>query len=219
MKSLIFLFTILVLAGFSQVDTFAQEQQTETATTTQETQTRTQTSTVAKPRPFPDTLNVADQFLYAIDKSSNFREYKVIRQEWMSKLRSNVLDTLVTLKNDLKTSNNTVSEKSTEITSLQEELKNLQGKLDQKNSFAFLGFLVSKKAYDTIMWTIIISLFVALGIMIFAFRKSFAVTSQTRKDLNEVKDEFENFRKKALKSKEEAVRQLYDELNKYKNRS
>jgi uncharacterized protein YlxW (UPF0749 family) len=110
-----------------------------------------------------------------------------------------------------------IQEKTKIIDSLQSEINSAKSDLIKKNSFKFFGIMVSKAGYDSIMWTIIIGLLICLGFMFAAFRRSHSVTSQTKKDLNEVKEEFESFRKKALKSKEEVVRQLYDELNKYKN--
>jgi hypothetical protein len=233
----IYIFSALAIIGLSSVKLAAQDQQQETQvlTTSQETQTQnpvqvqnqtdvqqqpqtTQTPVAPKPKTFPQDLSITDQFGYAIEKSSNFQDYKVIKQTWMSKLKSNTLDTLLTLKTNLKSSKVLIEEKNKSIESLRSELNTSQSELKQKNSFRFFGIMVSKAGYDSIMWTIIIGLLVSLAFMFAAFRRSFAVTSQTRKDLTEVKDEFESFRKKALKSKEEAVRQLYDELNKYKNK-
>jgi hypothetical protein len=228
MKLNIIILSILTLSSLSVFEIPAQDQQPESqpvsnnqetkpATITQENQSQTQTPPSPKPKPFADTLNIADQFSFAIDKSSNFQDYKVIRQGWMSKLRINTLDTLSTLKSNLNSAREQILMKSTTVDSLQSALNSTQSDLKMKNSFKFFGIMVSKSGYDSIMWSIIIGLIVCLGFMFAAARRSIAVTSQTKKDLNEVKEEFEIFRKKALKSKEEAVRQLYDELSKYKN--
>lgn len=171
-----------------------------------------------RPKPYPEGLSIPDQFTYVVEKSSNFQDYKVIKQNWMSKLRENTLDTLFSVRNELELSRISETEKCRIIDSLRSDLNSVQMELKEKNSFGLLGIMVSKTAYDSIMWTIIAGLLVALGLMFAAFKRSYAVTNQTRREINEVKEEYEEFRKKALKSKEEAVRQLYDELNKYKNR-
>jgi DNA mismatch repair ATPase MutS len=44
------------------------------------------------------------------------------------------------------------------------------------------------------------------------------VTSKTKSDLNEIKDEYEDYRKRALVREQEVVRELYDEILKYKNK-
>ncbi|MCB8999021.1 MAG: hypothetical protein H6540_02990 [Bacteroidales bacterium] len=233
MKFFIPVLLIILFLGISDYVSYAQDStqnastnqsavtatnQTASETSSAAKENKTDNSTVSVSKPFPDDLDVLGQFDYAIDKSSNFREYKVIRQAWVTRLKSNTLDTLSRLKSQINTSGKIIAEKTSSIDSLQSELKITNAKLEAKNSFSFFGIMVSKAGYDTIMWSLIIGLLVALGLMIGVFRRSYAVTSQTRKDLNEVKEEFENFRKKALKSKEEAVRQLYDELSKYKNR-
>jgi hypothetical protein len=237
MKFYLYVLTALTISVIFPMGLSAQDQQEETqsVTTNQQevtqpqaqtqtptekpVQTQTQTQTISlRNKPFPDDLNIADQFGYAIDKSSNFQDYKVIKQTWIAKLRTNVLDSVLTLKTNLKSSEVLILEKNKTIESLKSEVNSLQSELEQKNSFSFLGIMLSKKGYDSIVWFIIIGLLIVIGFVFAAFRRSHAVTSQTKKDLVEVKDEFENFRKKALKSKEEAVRQLYDELNKYKNK-
>ena len=232
---LIFSFFILVFSN-----NFAQEQQpiNQTGQSTQVTQTpaspassqaqtpveakpatsQSQTSTVNKQKPFADELNIGDQFNYAIDKSSNFQDYKVIKQAWVTKLKANTLDTLAALKSNLNTVKDQLNQKTETIEGLRAELTNAQTEILEKNSFSLIGIMLSKAAYDSIMWSIIIGLFVALGFLAAAFKRSYSVTAQTKKDLNEAKEEFESYRKKALKSKEEAVRQLYDEINKYKNK-
>ena len=75
---------------------------------------------------------------------------------------------------------------------------------------------MNKIAYDAVMWTIRSALLILAGFLFLLFKRSYKVTRQTKKDLQELKDEFEDFRKKALKSKEEAVKMIYDELKKYK---
>ncbi len=229
-----YIFIILIITGLFTIKLNAQDvpQETQSTTINQEeqsqpqsqpvsqsqTQPKVQTPSVPKLKPFPDTLNIPAQFDYAIDKSGNFQDYKVIKKTWMSQLKLNTLDSIQTLKTNLKSSENLIQEKNKTIESLRSELNTTQSELKEKNSFGFFGIMVSKTGYDTIMWSIIIGLLIALGFLFIAFRRAYVVTGQTRKDLNDVKDEFEDFRKKALKSKEEVVRQLYDELNKYKNK-
>jgi len=221
-------FFLLALSGLFAGSLIAQDnqQQSQEYTSTQqeqsqtqaETQTKAATYTAPKPKPFPDELSIEEQFSYTIDKSSNFQEYKVIRQTWITKLKANTVDTLISLKANLKTTKDLVQEKITDIETLQSEINTAQEELKKKNSFSLFGIMLSKTGYDSIMWSVIIGLLIAIGFGFVAFRRSYSITLQTKKDLNDVKEEFESFRKKALKSKEEAVRQLFDELSKYKNK-
>ena len=219
MKKIEIILTALLFTGFTLTDIAAQDMQTQSGTAVTDTaKTQPAAGFVPRPKPFPEDLNIADQFTYAIDKSSNFQDYKTIKVAWMTKLKANTLDTLNRIQSGLNSSLTQIQQKNAEIQTLQTDLGNVRADLKAKNSFGFLGIMVSKSGYDSIMWGIIIGLLVALGFMIAAFRRSYAITAQTKKDLEEIKEEFETFRKKALKSKEEAVRQLYDELQKYKGR-
>jgi DNA repair exonuclease SbcCD ATPase subunit len=218
MKKLILLiaFFAIAITGVSVIS--AQENQQQTTTSADSAKGQVQSTAVYRPKPFPEDISLADQFAYAIDKSSNFQDYKTIKMAWMSKLRTNTLDTLNRLKTDIKNVSTQIQQKNKDIEALQTDLGNVRTELKEKNSFSFFGILVSKSGYDSIMWGIIICLIVALGFAVAAYRRSISVTNQTKKDLDEIKVEFETFRKKALKSKEEAVRQLYDELQKYKGK-
>ena len=229
MKFLLYAYVTAVMLTIFSVTGIAQEQQTQETSTTNQNQNTTTTETqtqqepaktqpVYRPKPFADTLDIEGQFSYAIDKSSNFQDYKVIKQNWILKLKQNTLDTMDFFKSNLNSAIRSVQVKNSTIDSLGRENLALKTQLNEKNSFSFFGIMVSKSGYDSIMWAIISGLIVALALLFLAFKRSFAVTVQTKKDLIDVKEEFESFRKKALKSKEEAVRQLYDELNKYKNR-
>jgi hypothetical protein len=219
MKKIVLLTAFLAIAFTGISVLFAQDNQVQNVSASDSAKEQVQSTTVYRPKPFPEDLSIAGQFTYAIDKSSNFQDYKTIKLAWMNKLMTNTLDSLNRLQTDLKTASSQIQQKNRDIEAMQADLGNVRSELKEKNSFSFFGILVSKSGYDSIMWGIIIGLLVALGFAVAAFRRSIAVTNQTRKDLEEIKLEFEAFRKKALKSKEEAVRQLYDELQKYKGKN
>ena len=64
------------------------------------------------------------------------------------------------------------------------------------------------------VWSIVILLLIALLVFIFQFKNGKVVASQAKTDLSKLQDEFEEFRKKALKREQEMMRKLQDELNK-----
>ena len=61
---------------------------------------------------------VAGQFDYAIEKSSKYEEYRVVRTNWLYKLKSNVLDSLANLES-------TISQKNAKIDSLNNQITTL----------------------------------------------------------------------------------------------
>ena len=195
-----------------------QAQSTQSPQSTQTTQEVQPVRIIAKP--FVDSGKIEQQFNYLIEKSNLFQDYRVIKLSWISTFRNRLTDSLKNLRGNIYTNSTLITEKTILIDSLNLQLKATNEKLTtaltEKNSFRFLGILVSKTTYDAIMWVIILILLTALVFLFLLYKRSFIVISQANKDLEETRLEFEDFRKKALKSKEDAVRVIFDELKKYK---
>ncbi|MBQ4821203.1 tRNA (guanine-N1)-methyltransferase [Aquimarina sp. MMG016] len=162
--------------------------------------------------------NIEKQFDIVIKKSSRYQEYKVIKQVWINKLKSNTIDTIKTLESKLKTTNLEIAEQKSTITGLQESLaktnENLANITNEKDSMSFFGASVAKSGYKTIMWSIIGALLALLGFFIFKFKNSNAVTVQAKKALAETEAEFEDHRRRALEREQKVMRKLQDEINK-----
>lgn len=167
---------------------------------------------------------ITNQFEFIYKKSGNYRSegkrYEVVRVLSLDKLRKNVLDTLKVYaqkENDLKA---TIAGHETTITSLNEKLdettKNLAGVTEEKDSMSFLGMLVSKGTYNSILWTIIMGLLGLLLFFIYKFRRSNILTQEAKTSLAEVEEEYEDHRRRALEREQRISRQLQDEINKYK---
>mgnify|MGYP000848115552 CR=1 FL=1 len=70
--------------------------------------------------------------------------------------------------------------------------------------------------FKTIMLSIIGGLVLFLLFFISKFKQSISITKQTKSNLKEVEDEYEEHRKKALEREQKVMRRLQDELNKQK---
>ena len=167
---------------------------------------------------------ITNQFEFIYKKSGNYRSdgkrYEVVRIISLDKLRQNVLDTLEVYakkESELKT---TISGHETTIASLNKKLedttKNLAGVTEEKDSMSFLGILVSKGTYNTILWTVIAGLLGLLLFFIYKFRRSNILTQDAKTSLSEVEEEYEDHRRRALEREQKISRQLQDEINKYK---
>ena len=172
-----------------------------------------------------DSGTIDSQFEYVFRKSGNFRgtngqAYEAVKQAWLLKLKSNVLDSLKTTYKNLEDSKNTVDGQAKEIADLKSKLTNTQTTLDQtnteKNNMALLGMQTSKTNYNVIMWGIVAGLFALLLFFIFKFKSSNALTKGAKLKLEEVETEFEEHRRIALEREQKVRRQLQDEINKNK---
>lgn len=171
-------------------------------------------------KPFVERETIENQFNFVFDKSYKFEEFKSIRIPWFLALKSHVLDSLKTLKKDLKKTQSLARAKDTQLDSLRSAWEKSKQELNtvtnEKDSFRLLGMLMSKSSYNSLVWFTILALAALLLIFILLFKRSNAITSQTKTSLSEVKEEFETFRKRALEREERMARKHLDEMNKYK---
>jgi len=86
----------------------------------------------------------------------------------------------------------------------------------QIESISFIGIQFKKETFKTIMLSIIGVLAALLFLFITKFKSSNSVTTQTKLNLKEVEDEYEDHRKRALEREQKVMRRLQDELNKQK---
>jgi len=167
---------------------------------------------------------INSQFDFIYKKSGNYRadgkRYEVVRTVSLDKLRQNVLDSLKGFNQKIVELNTTISGHESTISSLngklEETTNNLAGVTEEKDSMSFLGILVSKATYNTILWSVIFGL---LGLMLFfmyKFRRSNILTQEAKTSLSEVEEEYEDHRRRALEREQKISRQLQDEINKYK---
>jgi hypothetical protein len=169
-----------------------------------------------------DTASLKQQIDYVIQKSTTYEQYKVIKIEWVNKLRSHILDSLNKSRKQLQLSQNAVSLGQKSIDSIKASLDLTQSQLTkitrEKNSIKFLGFYISKLGYNSLMFSIFIALAVMLGIMIFLFRRSNIVAKTIRQEFEELKVEFETHRLRSREREEKMARRHLDEILKYKEK-
>lgn len=167
----------------------------------------------------PNTIE--NQFIKIYRKSNNWQEYKMIKRPTFLSFQKRVLDSVTILKKDAVVKQQKINEQTTTITSLNDKISelntNLTASLENKDSISLLGIQMSKTAYNSLLWSIILGLLAGLVFFIFRFKNSNTVTKEKTTTLAEVEEEFEQFRKRTLEKEQKLRRQLHDEIN--KNRS
>ena len=171
-----------------------------------------------------DKGSIDSQFEYVFKKSGNYRSegkrYEVVRIISLEKLRKNVADSINEFIKKAATLKSTIATHESTILSLNEKLENTTNNLanvtEEKDSMSFLGISVSKVAYNTILWSIILALLGLMLIFMFKFRRSNILTQEAKSSLTELEEEYEDHRRRALEREQKVNRQLQDELNKQK---
>lgn len=164
-----------------------------------------------------ETGTIENQIDFLIKGSNNYQDYKVIKKASLFQLKSNILDSLSSVGQSLALSQSKVKEQNATITSLNSQMSGLQTDLDktnaEKGSISFLGMQMNKGAYQGLMWAIIAGLCGLLALFVLRFKQSHSVTSQARKDLEDLQKDYEDHRKRSLEREQKAMRKLQDVLN------
>lgn len=167
-----------------------------------------------------DKGSIDNQFEYVITRSNNYQDFKVVKKTWLYTLKAHTIDSLKAVHKDLADTKILVDTQAKEISDLKSSLESTQTNLEntrsEKDNIGLFGAQMSKGSYKTIMWLIIASLLALLGLFIYKFNNSNAVTRQAKKNLADIEEEFEEHRKTAVEREQKVRRQLQDEINKQK---
>ncbi len=167
--------------------------------------------------------SIGEQFEFAINKSNNYndakgRAYEVIRRTMLLNLKTNAVDSLNAVKAKLKSTSSIVSAQEKEINTLKTTLSETQNTLtatnEEKDSMSFFGKLMSKTAYNVLMWSIIGTLLGLLLFFIFRFKNSNAITKSAKNMQAKLENELKEQKRVSLEREQKIKRQLQDEINK-----
>ena len=169
---------------------------------------------------FIDTGSVNEQFENLIQNSNKYQDYKVVKLNWLLKLKSNINDSILASKEDILKATNTINKQKKIIDSINTSFSTTKNEIatlkNQITTISFFGIDFEKGLFKTIMLSIIGGLILFLLFFVSKFKQSISITKQTKSNLKEVEDEFEEHRKKALEREQKVMRRLQDELNKQK---
>ena len=160
------------------------------------------------------TGTIDSQFDYVYSVSNNFQEYKVVKRTNLDQLKSNILDSMRTMRTE-------VGDLKLLIVNEKDSIKNLNAILAtaeteklaaiaEKDNFSFLGMGIHKGVYSSMMWVLVAVLAAALAIFSFKYFTSFKKIKKAQKDLAEVQEEFDTHRKNMLDRERKLKRELVD---------
>ncbi|ATA82783.1 hypothetical protein CGC53_10735 [Capnocytophaga leadbetteri] len=223
----------IIIALGALVAITANAQQTNTTTvsesaqqsvrTTQSVQTNqnaytAQTAVAPVEEAKPTTLEGVFQQL--IDRSGAWQNFKMLDRGKLAAFQRSMTDSINGVRSQLVAEKQKVKENEATIKELNDKITEIQAALnqtkDQKDSVNFFGLLISKSLYNTIMWSIVLALASLLVLYIYKFSNGNVVTKKSINDLNELQEEYENYRKAAIEREQKVRRQLQDEINKHR---
>jgi len=125
------------------------------------------------------------------------------------------------LKDSVKGLESKIQEGRNQVATLQNELEvktsqleevqlNLEESNKQVNSIRVLGMYINKSAYTLFMFLVILGLAVLSGIVFLLYKRSNKITVYTKNEYNELKEEFEVYKKNSMERYTKLNRELHD---------
>jgi hypothetical protein len=171
----------------------------------------------------PDVLvknPMKEQLKYIEEKTRIYENYRAIREDMFQKIKGNISDTLTFANNKIAALINKTVKLNHTIDSLKTLNATINTSLENvtrtKNSIKLLGIEVNKLAYNTIMWTITACLIAILALGFLVFKRNVVVTSSTKKELLDLKNEFETYRKTTREAREKMSMDHFNEIKRLK---
>lgn len=208
---------VAITANAQQTATTEPVQQTvQSVQTTQNNTVQTTAATVEEAKP----TTLEGVFQQLIDRSGAWQNFKMLDRGKLAAFQRSMTDSINGVRSQLVAEKQKVKENEATIKELNDKITEIQAALDQtkdqKDSVSFFGALVSKGLYNTIMWGIVLALASLLVLYIYKFSNGNVVTKKSINDLNELQEEYENYRKAAIEREQKVRRQLQDEINKHR---
>jgi hypothetical protein len=162
--------------------------------------------------------SIKEQMEYIQEKTRIYEEYRAIREDMFQKLKGNALDTINAAKTEIIMHEKNARILDLRIDSLNSSIEAAKADLDHmtktKNSIGLFGFEINKKAYNAVLWTIIVVLSGFLTIGFLAYKRNHKITVSTKKEFEELKKEFEAYRKASREAREKMSMAHFNELKK-----
>ena len=158
------------------------------------------------------------QYQLLLAKSKTLNGYKLVNPARLSSLWSNAKDSLRVSRKLVQTNNTKISSQEAEIKELKTQIAGKDNSIATSNAkvndITFMGMSFEKGTYNTIVWSLIIILALALAIVIVRSAK-FIQEAKYRSNLyEEISTEYQNYKVKANEKEKKLARELQDERNK-----
>lgn len=170
----------------------------------------------ALPQEDMNSVPLINQFNYIQEHTKIYENFRAIREDMFQRLKKNVTDTITNLHKKMSSVNGTTSGLNRTIDSLNTSLSSTKNSLEEmtktKESMKLLGMEIAKETYTTIMMSIIVVLLLILLIGFLIFKRNLNIVNNRNKDLNDLRAEFEAYRKTSREAREKMSLQHFNEL-------
>jgi hypothetical protein len=161
---------------------------------------------------------IPEQLKYLEEHTRIYENFRAVREDMFQIISKNTIDTLTKSTNKVNAlilRNKVLSNRIDSLKLAQEAFNvHLKEVTRTKESISVLGLEINKKTYNSFMWTLVAVLLGLLLIGYFTFRQNRVITVRTKKDLNELKTEYEKYQKKTRLEREKMTIDHFNEIKK-----
>jgi preprotein translocase subunit SecF len=164
-----------------------------------------------------DAQDLGEQYKELKENSNNYQIYKVVKEASMDRFWSSVEDTLEENRTAITGLRAQVRSLQTEVAELKDAVAVRDTSLAEQEymieHMEFLGVGMTKSGYKAFTWGLILVLVIAALVLYFRFKSANRITKQTRKEFENLQEEFEEHRKQTRDRETKLRRDLQTELN------
>ncbi|WP_296705510.1 hypothetical protein [Algoriphagus sp.] len=161
---------------------------------------------------------IDSQFDYVYSVSNSYQEknqeYKIVKKTNLDKLKSNMLDSMRTMRQEVLGLKTQISSQKDSIGRMNTVLIQAEAQKEEaianKENFTFLGVGIHKTFYSSMMWLLVAILGIALAFFSMQYMGSFKKIKKAENDLADVQEEFDSHRKNTLDRERKLKRELID---------
>lgn len=162
--------------------------------------------------------NLSKKFSTLFNNSSSYQNYKMVNT-------SDALDFQIYLQNYIQREQsnqlaikNKLIENEKELLVFQQEMSELitinQMLIQDSASVSLFGMAINRETYSVFLWTMFLGLLLFSFVMYYRYKKANEITESSKMVLQELEDEYENFRRVCIEREQNLRRQLFDEIKK-----
>ncbi len=168
------------------------------------------------------TGTLEEQLDYIQNRTIIYENFRAIREDMFQRIKNNSLDSLNHVKNQMQELSMQLLSQDNEMDSLSVLLDQARNELNMaiknRDNIVFLGIPMNKTGYNMLVWLIIGGLAALLLIGLVIYQKNRIITSNSLNEIEELKTDFETYKKNSREQREKLVMDHFNEIKKYKER-
>jgi hypothetical protein len=165
----------------------------------------------------PQENTLQEQFRSIKDRSNNYQEYKVVKENLLDQFYDNVRDSINIAKQRILEAQNTITTQQQEINRLNDEVAERQEAVEQSEyaiaHTQLLGIDIEKETYNFVVWGIILALLIVLAVAFLKYKSSNKIAVKKRSEYEALDEEFNEYKVRSREKETRLMRDLQTERN------